>query len=309
MVLTTAFPGLRIEAAAEQNQPLFPLSCYNLKWRQKQLLVNVSSQRQGKALSQTAGHDHLVQCLKHSSVQLIRLDQSLGVADLLSWANACETAQKAVFLKIPTIHELPKKCSSLRWQLKRLADWVLAALLLLLMMPIMLFLAALVYLDSSGPIFFQQWRVGTRGKLFRIYKFRTMVVDAEQLHHQVMAGQTGLHKRQDDPRITSLGRWMRKFSLDELPQLINVLQGEMSLVGPRPWALYDAVRLSPEAQKRLNALPGITGAWQVSSRSHLLDLETVNHCDLAYLRNWSLWQDLKILLMTVPKVLFGFGAY
>lgn len=173
----------------------------------------------------------------------------------------------------------------------------------------MLGLMLLMQVYSPGPIFFQQWRVGERGKLFRVLKFRTMMVDAEKLHHQVMGNQKGLHKREDDPRVTPLGRWLRKYSLDELPQLINVLRGEMSLVGPRPWALYDAVRISPEGQKRLRALPGITGVWQVEARSNLLELEAVNRCDLEYLRTWSLWGDLKILLLTLPKVLSGFGAY
>jgi lipopolysaccharide/colanic/teichoic acid biosynthesis glycosyltransferase len=173
----------------------------------------------------------------------------------------------------------------------------------------MLGLMLLIRICSPGPVFFRQWRIGERGKLFRIIKFRTMIVDAEKLHHQVMANQKGLHKREDDPRITPLGRWMRKYSLDELPQLVNVLRGEMSLVGPRPWALYDAVRISREGQKRLNALPGITGNWQVKARSNQLDIEAVNHCDLEYLRTWSLWEDLKLLLLTFPKVFSGFGAY
>jgi lipopolysaccharide/colanic/teichoic acid biosynthesis glycosyltransferase len=97
--------------------------------------------------------------------------------------------------------------------------------------------------------------------------------------------------------------------LDELPQLINVLRGEMSLVGPRPWALYDAIRIKPELHQRLNALPGMTGAWQIEARSEQLDLDAVTEQDLQYLKNWSLWQDLKILLLTVPSVLKGHGAY
>ena len=189
-------------------------------------------------------------------------------------------------------------------------DLSIASLLLVLLSPVLLTIAALIKASTPGPILFRQWRVGQRGKLFRVLKFRTMTVNAEQHHHQVMAGQshTNLHKREDDPRITPLGKRLRKYSLDELPQLFNVLLGEMSLVGPRPWALYDAVRIRPEMLERLNALPGITGAWQVQARSHLLDIDMVNDLDLEYLRNWSLTEDLKILLRTVPKVLSGFGA-
>ena len=193
--------------------------------------------------------------------------------------------------------------------MKRALDWAVAALLLILLSPMLLCLAGLIRMVSPGPIFFKQWRVGERGKLFQIIKFRTMIVGAERLHHQLMCNQDGLHKLQDDPRITPLGRWMRKYSLDELPQLLNVLRGEMSLVGPRPWALYDAVRINPELQPRLNALPGVTGAWQVESRSHLRDLNLVNRGDLKYLHTWSIKQDLKFLLLTIPKVLTGFGAY
>jgi lipopolysaccharide/colanic/teichoic acid biosynthesis glycosyltransferase len=151
--------------------------------------------------------------------------------------------------------------------------------------------------------------VGERGKLFQVLKFRTMIVGADAIHHQVMGNQSGLHKRADDPRITSLGRWMRRFSIDELPQLFNVLRGEMSLVGPRPWALYDAIRITPELRHRLKALPGLTGAWQVESRSKMLDLNAVNRRDVIYLKSWSLRQDLLFLLLTIPKVLSGSGAY
>ena len=136
-----------------------------------------------------------------------------------------------------------------------------------------------------------------------------MVVDAEQKHHEVMGNSKGLHKLENDPRVTFIGRWLRKYSLDELPQLFNVLRGEMSLVGPRPWALYDALRLSERGKARLNALPGITGAWQVGGRSNQLDLDAVTKWDLEYLAGWSLISDLQILLMTIPKVISGFGAY
>jgi len=136
-----------------------------------------------------------------------------------------------------------------------------------------------------------------------------MTIDAEEQHHQVMGDQSGLHKLVADPRTTSIGKWLRKYSLDELPQLFNVLRGEMSLVGPRPWALYDALRIDEAGKTRLNALPGITGAWQVETRSQLLDLNAVNKCDLEYLGSWSLIKDLKILLLTIPKVISGSGAY
>ncbi|AFZ32167.1 Undecaprenyl-phosphate galactose phosphotransferase [Gloeocapsa sp. PCC 7428] len=251
---------------------------------------------------------YIVESLEGSAVKKVCLNPQIGEAQLGLWADAAAQARKPVFLRIPVMEALYQHDNSFPWLCKRLADFSAAALLLMLLSPLLLVLMLLVRLYSPGPIFFQQWRVGQSGQLFRIFKFRTMVADAEMQHHQVMKNQQGLHKLKHDPRITPIGRWMRKLSLDELPQLINVLRGEMSLVGPRPWALYDALRLSPDGQKRLNALPGITGEWQVRARSHLLELDVVNEIDLEYLRNWSLYRDLKIILLTIPRVIFGVGA-
>ena len=284
-------------------------SAYSLKWRQKQLRLELSPAATHPVLPPLKDAQSLTECLQRSPVRLVRVTPNIGVAELERWANACEASNKAIFLQIPSTAELPKKKNGLRWWLKRLVDWSAAAILLLILGPLLLALGLLVLVQSPGPVFFRQWRVGERGQLFRILKFRTMVVGAEHLHQQVMGNQAGLHKREDDPRITPIGRWMRKYSLDELPQLINVLRGEMSFVGPRPWALYDAVRMSPSLRHRLNALPGITGIWQVMARSTLRDIDAVNRIDLSYLSAWSLGQDFKILLLTIPKVLSGFGAY
>lgn len=287
-----------------------------LYWRQHQLLVlraapseTASSHRQPN-LPPLSNPQWLTECLKRSPVRLVRVDAQLGETELKAWADACDRAGKTLYLRLPTAAHLPHKRRGVLWWCKRTLDWGLAATLLVALSPVMLAIAVLVAQSSPGGIFFAQWRVGQRGKLFKVLKFRTMVADAEQQHHQIMANQdkSCLHKREDDPRITPIGKWLRRYSLDELPQLINVLRGEMSLVGPRPWAIYDAVRIRPDMQARLNALPGITGAWQVEARSTLLDLDTVNDRDLEYLRNWSLMGDFKILLRTVPRVLSGFGA-
>lgn len=280
-----------------------------MKWRQGQLLVSLAQDSQEPNLQALERQESLAECLMHSPVRLVRIDPQLGEAKLRLWADACRQANKYLFLKLPPAQELPRMRNPILWWLKRLFDWCAAAVLLVVLSPVMLALAILIAISSPGPIFFCQWRVGERGKLFRIFKFRTMVVDAEKVHHQVMINQNGLHKCKDDFRMTPLGRWMRKYSLDELPQLLNVLRGEMSLVGPRPWALYDAVRINRIGPKRLNALPGITGDWQVMARSNLLDLDAVNHCDLEYLRSWSLWRDLRILPLTIFRVISGFGAY
>ncbi|MGC1308073.1 MAG: heterocyst development glycosyltransferase HepC [Phormidesmis sp.] len=284
-----------------------------LTWRQHLLLIenasNASAQGSSKTIPALQNLQWCEACLHCSPVKAVRLDMSLGEDTIKSWANACDRTGKRAFIRLPTAAYLPRIRAPRTWQFKRMADWLAAAILLLCLSPLLLLTAALVYIDSPGPVFFKQWRVGCRGQLFKIIKFRTMRPDAEQLHHQVMGEQAGLHKLENDPRITTVGRWLRKYSLDELPQLFNVMRGEMSLVGPRPWALYDAVRIEPAFQYRLNALPGVTGAWQVSTRSDEVDISSVSKKDLTYLSEWSVIEDCKLLLLTIPKVISGSGSY
>jgi lipopolysaccharide/colanic/teichoic acid biosynthesis glycosyltransferase len=176
----------------------------------------------------------------------------------------------------------------------------------------MLVMACAVRLDSPGPVLFRQKRVGERGEAFEMLKFRTMCVDAEDklavLAGSGDAGNAVLFKMRDDPRVTRVGRWMRRFSLDELPQLINVLRGEMSLVGPRPPLQREVDEYEPDAVRRLRVRPGLTGLWQVSGRSDLSWEESLR-LDLWYVDNWSLVLDLQILFRTARAVVRGSGAY
>ena len=307
-VLLTTSKVLILDSESANAEDKTRLSC-SLKWRQEKLLVKKDKDKSSTFLPALKHQQWLIECLKHSSVRQVCIDSTLGEAGVKLWADACKAANKQVFLRIRSSSEILSQQKRLNWRIKRTFDWIGAAILLLLLSPIMLAIAIAISLLSPGTIFFRQWRVGKRGQLFQIYKFRTMVADAERQHHAVMGKQEGLHKREDDPRITPIGTFLRKYSLDELPQLFNVLQGDLSLVGPRPWALYDALRLGKVGNPRLNALPGITGAWQVAGRSNILELDAVTKYDLDYLNRWSLTRDLKILLMTVPKVLSGFGAY
>ncbi len=308
-VLLTTAKTIVLNVLKSEQTDITSSSHWSLKWRGGKLWVSQSESDLVHSLPALNSHVWLKKCLSRSPVQIVCLDPKLDEVGLKYWADACQEADKQIFLRIPAATDLPQKSSYIGWWLKRSVDLLAAAALVTVLSPVLLGLAIFVHLTSPGPIFFRQWRVGERGKLFRIIKFRTMNANAEQLHHQVMVDQQGLHKRQDDPRITSLGAWMRKYSLDELPQLFNVLQGEMSLVGPRPWALYDALRISNKHRRRLNALPGITGAWQVEARSALRDLEAVSQLDLTYLTSWSIQQDFKLLLLIIPKVLSGLGAY
>jgi exopolysaccharide biosynthesis polyprenyl glycosylphosphotransferase len=195
--------------------------------------------------------------------------------------------------------------------IKRAIDVVGAALGIVLAAPIMLLIALAVRLTSRGPAIFAQERCGLGGRRFRFYKFRTMVEDAEDqraalVHLNEMRGP--VFKISRDPRITRLGAVLRKTSLDELPQLWNVLRGEMSLVGPRPPMPEEVAHYDARQFQRLAVTPGITGLWQVSGRSTINDFETWLELDLAYARRWSLWLDLRILARTVLVVISARGA-
>jgi lipopolysaccharide/colanic/teichoic acid biosynthesis glycosyltransferase len=169
--------------------------------------------------------------------------------------------------------------------------------------------AIAIRLGGSGPVFYLSERVGRSGRIFLCYKFRTMVVDAELLQNELRVRNERdeiLFKVTEDPRVTRVGRFLRKYSVDELPQLLNVLRGEMSLIGPRPPLLSEVARYKPEHLARLTVLPGITGLWQVHCRNSSSFADYIN-LDLAYIKQWSLWLDFKILWRTVGVVLGGTG--
>ena len=199
------------------------------------------------------------------------------------------------------------------WELflKMAADIAVAAPGLIILIPLFLLISILIKATSKGPAMFLQKRVGLNGRKFILYKFRTMYEGA----HEKLSELTSLNimkgpvfKMKDDPRVTPVGRFLRKFSLDELPQLFNVLLGHMSLVGPRPPLPKEVGRYEPWQRRRLSMRPGITCLWQISGRSKI-DFDEWMKLDLEYIDNWSLWLDFKILVKTIPVVLFGVGAY
>jgi len=200
------------------------------------------------------------------------------------------------------------------WQglAKLLMDFVGALLLLALVSPLLALAALLIKLTSPGPVLFRQQRSGLNGHPFTMLKFRTMATDAEQRKHELAAFNEmdgPVFKVSNDPRITPAGRWLRKYSVDELPQLWNVLRGEMSLVGPRPLPVDEVRRFNHLAhRRRLSVKPGLTCLWQVSGRNEVKDFKDWVRLDLEYIDNWSLWLDFKILLLTIPAVLLGTGA-
>ena len=207
---------------------------------------------------------------------------------------------------------------AVRSRFKRGVDLALSALALAVLAPVLVVIAVLVRVTSKGPAFFRQERVGLDGRPFTVFKFRTMYLDNDDtLHRELCTRQLlgedeaetsdGVFKLEDDPRVTSVGDWLRRVSLDELPQLINVLKGEMSLVGPRPGLQWEVDLYRPEHLRRLAVRPGITGLWQVSGRNHLSMLEMLD-LDVRYVEEWSPWLDLRIIAMTPIVLLRGDGA-
>lgn len=200
------------------------------------------------------------------------------------------------------------------WQgvLKQLFDMFGAAIALILLSPLFAWFALLIKISSPGPILFRQQRSGLNGAPFTIYKFRTMVTDAEQRKHELesMNEMRGpVFKMTRDPRITRLGKILRRYSIDEWPQLFNVIRGEMSLVGPRPLPVDEVKRFNDLAhRRRLSVKPGLTCLWQVSGRNEIKEFKDWVRLDLEYIDNWSLWLDMKILLRTIPVVFIGTGA-
>ncbi len=235
--------------------------------------------------------------------------------DLIVSSSLVDTAGDRITVRpvdgLPMMHIEHPRLSGGRRLVKAVFDVSLAALLLVLLWPVFLGIAAWIRLDTGGPVFFRQVRVGRGEETFLMYKFRTMHTDAEQ-RLQKIRGQNDfsgvLFKMREDPRVTRAGRVLRRYSLDELPQLINVLLGQMSLVGPRPPLPSEVEQYPQDMRRRLVVKPGMTGLWQVSGRSDLTWEDSIR-LDLRYVENWSLTVDLVILMRTAMVVMRGAGAY
>jgi exopolysaccharide biosynthesis polyprenyl glycosylphosphotransferase len=196
--------------------------------------------------------------------------------------------------------------------IKRIFDFAISLFLISLFLPIFFLTTFAILLDSRGPIFFRQTRVGKNGRKFTLYKFRSMILNAESLKKGIIDGKSFednvTFKMKNDPRVTRVGRFIRRYSIDELPQLFNVVKGEMSLVGPRPPVPEEVEKYSQEDSGRLLVKPGITCLWQISGRSELTFKQQVE-LDKQYIDSQSILLDIKILLKTIPAVLTGKGAY
>lgn len=252
-----------------------------------------------------------------SGVALRRLTWELAEygIELIVAPGLLDVAGPRLFIRPSTnlslLHVQPPAPSRRTKLLKAVIDFLGSALLLLVLSPVLIATAIAIFVTDPGPVLYRQVRVGEHGHPFRIFKFRTMVVDAdkkmEALRH-LSDGNAVQFKMREDPRITPVGRYLRKYSIDELPQLLNVLIGDMSLVGPRPQTQREVDLYEPDAMRRLNVRPGMTGLWQVSGRSDLNWEESVR-LDLRYVDNLSLTLDADILLRTFKAVFGGGGAY
>lgn len=256
----------------------------------------------GSGLDLRGSGDGMARCAERGVSARIVLDLPEHPADRLVVEDLEGMASLAVHGSAP---------DGLEMAVKRAFDIMFSATVLLSCLPVLLAVAALVRLDDGGPALFVQRRVGRNGREFDMYKFRTMVPDAEARLPSVLAQSHvdgPAFKMRDDPRVTRVGRWLRRTSLDELPQFWNALRGEMSVVGPRPPLIHEAARYEPWQRRRLAVRPGITGLWQVSGRSDLGFEEWVR-LDLDYIDRWSIGLDLVLVLRTLPAVVRGRGAY
>jgi exopolysaccharide biosynthesis polyprenyl glycosylphosphotransferase len=256
-------------------------------------------------------HDSTLQLIRSLKDLDVQIDIVPRLFDIVGTEIGVHTVEG-----LPLLGLRPLRLSASSQMLKRGMDVCLAGLGLTLLAPTFALIALAIKLESPGPVFFRQERMGTGGRTFRILKFRTMTADAEERKlevahlnkHAKNGGDSRMFKIAADPRVTRVGQYLRRFDLDELPQLINVIRGEMSLVGPRPLILVEDVHVQDWARNRLNLRPGMTGVWQVLGRSEI-PFEEMTKLDYLYVTNWSLVSDLKLIGRTIPAVLKRRAAY
>jgi exopolysaccharide biosynthesis polyprenyl glycosylphosphotransferase len=248
----------------------------------------------------------LLDIVSHAHSQGVQVRIAPKVTELMT-----QRAEYVPGQGVPLFELRPPAFVGIDWFVKRAFDLVVSGAVLVLGLPLWLAVAAAVELTSRGPVLYRDRRIGLGEREFGMLKFRTMYADAAGRQAELEASNEAdgpLFKIREDPRVTPVGALLRRFSLDEIPQLWNVLRGEMSLVGPRPLPLRDYARLDAWHRERYLVLPGVTGLWQISGRSNL-DFDDLVRLDFYYLENWSLWLDISILTKTVPAVLRGTGAY
>jgi lipopolysaccharide/colanic/teichoic acid biosynthesis glycosyltransferase len=253
---------------------------YQLRWRKRFLAVRRGEAQQTNSIL-LENPEHLAACVRHSAIDRIRLDLNFDAETLSLWANAGQKAKKAVYLRLPSALGMPQRQATWDWQLKRIGDRLVALVIGLAIAPLLLLLMAMVWATSQESIFTTKWHVGERGRLFRVIKLRTQTSQAEWL---------------------PLGEWMWRYRLDRLPKIWHVVHGEMGLVGSCPKNLQDIAHLAKPWHYRLNALPGLVGAWQIEGDWMKLDERNLYRLDASYLINWTPLRELKFLVLALPMV-------
>jgi exopolysaccharide biosynthesis polyprenyl glycosylphosphotransferase len=247
-------------------------------------------------------------------LEIVELAHRRGVRVRVAPTTAELLTQRADYVPgqgVPLFELRPPTFAGTDWLIKRTFDLVVSVLVVLIGLPVWIAIAIAIKLGSPGPILYRDRRVGLNEREFEMIKFRTMRADASELQPELEAenqAEGALFKLREDPRVTPVGAFLRRFSLDEVPQVLNVLRGEMSLVGPRPLPLRDFRLLEDWHRKRYLVLPGMTGLWQIAGRSDL-SFDDLVRLDFYYLENWSIWLDISILLKTIPAVFAARGAY
>jgi exopolysaccharide biosynthesis polyprenyl glycosylphosphotransferase len=301
---------MRQDLLARPEDGLDPVAEFQLGLQAPEKLIDLLHQHSANGVIIEARHSNLAQI--EDIIHICELEglEAWLVADFFKTQISRKTFD--FFHGRPT---LVFRCTpEASWQgvLKQILDMVGAVLLLLVSLPLLCLAAAVIRLTSPGPILFRQQRCGLNGRPFTMLKFRSMATDAEQRKHELERlneMQGPVFKLTNDPRVTPVGRLLRKYSIDEFPQLLNVLRGDMSLVGPRPLPVDEVRRFEDIAhRRRLSVKPGLTCLWQVRGRNELRDFDEWVRLDLEYIDNWSIWLDLKILLLSIPVVLLGKGA-
>jgi len=301
---------LRAHLAAQPQEAMDVVAELDLQRQPIQDLVSLLHEHSVNGVILSAEHTHFEQM--EAAIRACEVEgvEAWLVADFFRTQLSRTSLDDFFGRPVLVFRSAPEVC----WQTvgKQVGDFLGALVLLVLLAPLFVLVALVIKLTSPGPVLFRQQRCGLNGRPFTMYKFRSMVTDAEQRKHELerlneMSGP--VFKLSDDPRVTPIGRWLRRYSLDELPQLFNVLRGEMSLVGPRPLPVDEVKRFDDFAwRRRLSVRPGLTCLWQISGRSNVTDFKEWVRLDLEYIDNWSLWLDLKILLRTIPVVLLAKGA-
>jgi lipopolysaccharide/colanic/teichoic acid biosynthesis glycosyltransferase len=300
LVTTTKICLIHTLTPAEQVSAKNFASLCSLKWKLGKLFISHHPQK-NIPLAALENFHWSINCLNRSCAEIVCVDLDLGASALQIWANVCQKSKKSIFIRVPSVSRLPQKLYPLSWALKRVIDCFTATLFIVLLSPIILTLSLLIRLTFSGPIFSRQWSIGQRGRLFQVIKFRITLKDRAAQYYPIMESQQDSQKTLDTSQMTRLGYWMRRYRLDSLPTLVNVLRGEMSIVGPRPLDLSEAIQINLKYRSCLRGLPGMTDIFPSKKFSRSLDTNSKSHLKLAYLCNWSLLRDMKILLKTILR--------